>query len=516
MKILFFILASLMFYSASFSQWTRVTQLPATDIASLYHKDNILYAGGKNIIYFSQNNGLTWDSTSTIPQLFLVTSIIVYQNELYAAAPHKGVFKSPDGGTTWQDISTGIFPDVSDFCEFRGDLYAASLGSSIYKLDPVSRNHWLFFSNGLSSLSANINSIAGNNNALIAGTNSNGLYDYLPANSSTWEERFLLGQISPNEGAYDIITAHDTLFYAGHTGKFYMSTNNGFDWSLFGNRLVSAATTVVNARQALLTSIHFFNGFSFVTAFFYIKKDSLQYPFVNFSVVSDHFTYKTDILGNKLWDASNRGLFFMPLPILPEMTEDDSLPVILPVLFTSFTAKCEGNNVLLTWKTVQEQNSHHFDIERSVDGIRWTVIGNLPAAGNNITERTYSFTDNIPAQNSYYRIAEYDLDGKEHYGTIIRDGCVRPEVFNSTDVCNVFPNPVPDKLYINIVSGNNSKALIQLFDSKGALVKLNYEFLLKGNNQIDFDMKFLAKGIYHLSVAWNFGLIQKRIKIIKL
>jgi len=124
-------LVILLHFTVSFSQWTRVNQLPSTDIASLYHKDNILYAGGKNIICISQNNGLTWHSTSTIPQLFLVSSIIVYQNELYAAAPNTCVFKSPDDGATWQNISAGIFPSVSDFCEFRGDLYAATQGNSV-------------------------------------------------------------------------------------------------------------------------------------------------------------------------------------------------------------------------------------------------------------------------------------------------------------------------------------------------------------------------------------------------
>ena len=132
--------------------------------------------------------------------IFFCYNIIVYKDELYAAVPHKGVFKSPDGGITWQNISTGLlFPDVSDFCEFKGDLYAATLGNSVFKLDPVNKDHWLFFGNGLSDLSANLNTISGNDNALVAGTNANGIYDYLPANSTTWEERFLAGRITPNE-----------------------------------------------------------------------------------------------------------------------------------------------------------------------------------------------------------------------------------------------------------------------------------------------------------------------------
>jgi hypothetical protein len=142
MKIIF-TLALLLHFSVSYSQWTKVQQLPSTDIASLYHKDNILYAGGKNIIYLSNDNGQTWDSTITIPRFFEVDNIIVYKNELYATCFSIGVVKSRDGGSTWQNISTGIAPFVSDFCEFRGDLYAATLGNSIYILDRFNHSRWL-------------------------------------------------------------------------------------------------------------------------------------------------------------------------------------------------------------------------------------------------------------------------------------------------------------------------------------------------------------------------------------
>lgn len=503
-------LTLLLFFSTSFSQWTRVSQLPVTDIASVYHKDSTLYAGGKNIIYFSKDKGMTWDSTSAIPQLFLVTGMIVHKNELYATAPNKGVFKSPDGGATWEDISNGIFPDVSDFCEFRGDLYAATLGNSVYKLNPVNRNSWLFFGNGLSSLSANVNAIAGNNNALVAGTISNGLYDYLPANETTWEERFLLGQISANEGAYDIITAHDTLFYAGKTGRFYISTDNGLSWNLFGNRLNSSATTIVNAKQALLSSIRFFDGNSFSTAFFYIKKDSLQNPFVNFSVVGDHFTWKTDILGNKLWDASDRGLFYMSLSGLPGISgDDDSLPAILPVLFTGLNATCTANKVQLTWQTAQEQNTRRFDIERSADSIQWTVTGTVPAAGNSNIERNYSFTDNDPFSNGLYRLAEYDLDGRVQYSSIIHSSC------NEKSPFSIWPNPVTDFLSINLVSTARSQAIVKLFDSKGALVKTQKTILLQGSNQFNVDMRTLAQGPYFLSIDWNNGQMKKTVQVLK-
>src|SRR5258705_5377302 len=506
-----FTLALLLYFSTSFSQWTRVQQLPSSEIASLYHKGDTLYAGGKNIIYISQNNGLTWDSTSTIPQLILVTSIIVYKNELFAAAPNRGVFKSPDGGATWQNISAGIFPDVSDFCEFRGDLYAATLGGSIYKLDPVSRDHWFSFNNGLSGISEIATAIIGTTNTLIAGTNRNGLYDYLAPNSTTWEERFLLPRVSVLEGAYDIVTAHDTLFWAGKTGRFYMSTDNGLNWNLFGNRLVSANSSPANAKQALITSAHFSDGANFNTVFLYIKKDSLRDPFRDFSVVVDHFTWKIDILGDKLWDASNRGLFYMSLSDLPGISDanDTTPPNTLPLRFISFNANCERNKVLLTWKTAQEQNTSHFNIEKSIDGIRWTVIGNLPAAGSSSNERSYSFTDNDPVQNSYYRIATYQSNGRVQYSSLLRSSC------NTTDVFNVWPNPIHDKVFVNITTSNASQAIIKLFDSKGALVRVQSTAVLQGNNQLSVDMGSFANGVYSLSVVWDNGQLKKTMQLLK-
>src|SRR6476660_2904130 len=105
MKLILTLLC-LLYYINSFSQWTRVEQLPSSNIFTLFHKDSALYAGGTNVIYVSKNKGQTWDSTMAVPGLSpassLIDNIIVYKNELYVSAASKGVFKSGDGGTTWQ------------------------------------------------------------------------------------------------------------------------------------------------------------------------------------------------------------------------------------------------------------------------------------------------------------------------------------------------------------------------------------------------------------------------------
>lgn len=503
-----FTLISLLYFSTAFSQWTRVEQLPASDIFTVYHKDNILYAGGRNVIYLSKDNGQSWDSTNAIPNVPFIDNIIVYKNELYASAPHRGAFKSIDEGITWQIINGGLFPDVSDFCEFNGDLYAATYGNSVYKLNPVNRSSWISFSNGLSSLSANITSITGNSNAMVAGTLANGLYDHIFVNSTTWEERFLRGRITPTEGVYDIITGNDTLFLTGHIGRIYMSTDNGLRWNPIGDVLFSLNSRLVNAKEAVLLSNVVFDGQNFITIFHYIKKDSLQNPFVLFSVSRDHYTYKIDILGNRIWDASTRGLFYMSLSDLPRITAADSELLTSPVRFTEFNTACENKGTLITWKTSQEQNSSHFEIEKSGNGITWTVLGRVPAAGNSNTERNYSFTDTNP-KNSFYRIAEHGLDGRLQYTNILYSSC------NTTTTFSVWPNPVQDKLFIAMNTESVLPFLIRVFDSKGSLMKVQRVISSVGSNQFNVDMKFLANGVYAISIDSGNGQVKKTVQVVK-
>ncbi|HEY0677976.1 MAG TPA: T9SS type A sorting domain-containing protein [Chitinophagaceae bacterium] len=181
----------------------------------------------------------------------------------------------------------------------------------------------------------------------------------------------------------------------------------------------------------------------------------------------------------------------------------------LPVRFTAFDVRCQGSLLLLTWKTAQEQNSSHYNIERSADGVSWTVIGNTPAAGNSNTERSYAFTDRNPVKDGFYRIAEVDRDGKLQYTNVLRASCDLPDAFT------LWPNPVRDRAIINIVAGSESQAVIKLFDSKGAMLKLQQSTLLRGSNQVVLDMKTFSNGVYHLSVTWYNGKTQRNLRVVK-
>jgi hypothetical protein len=174
---------------------------------------------------------------------------------------------------------------------------------------------------------------------------------------------------------------------------------------------------------------------------------------------------------------------------------------------TSFNATCTMNKVQLAWRTAQEQNSHRFDIERSEDGIRWTVIGTVAGADNSNIETKYSFTDNDPFTVGLYRIAEYDLDGKAQYTSTIHSSC------NVKNQLSIWPNPVQDVILINLISAARSQAIVKLFDSKGALIKTQKTMLLQGSNQFNIDIGSLAQGPYFLLIDWNYGQMKKTAQV---
>jgi hypothetical protein len=183
--------------------------------------------------------------------------------------------------------------------------------------------------------------------------------------------------------------------------------------------------------------------------------------------------------------------------------------VNLPVRFLSFDATCETNAVRLDWVTAQEQNSGHFNIERSDDGIQWTVIGVVTAAGNSTVPEKYSYSDGNGVLTAYYRIAEVDLDGSARYTGVLRSSCAFADMFS------VWPNPVHDLVFIKIVTAVSSKVTIRLIDSKGGLVRDQEAFVSPGSNQFNIDIRSLSAGMYVVSVFWDNGQSVRTAQVLK-
>ncbi|MCP2045845.1 T9SS C-terminal target domain-containing protein [Pontibacter sp. HSC-36F09] len=98
--------------------------------------------------------------------------------------------------------------------------------------------------------------------------------------------------------------------------------------------------------------------------------------------------------------------------------EPDYVP--LPVELTKFIVRTTGKAVELNWTTASEQNSKHFEIERSADAKVFTTLGIVNAKGTTSLTTNYTFHDREPlVGTSYYRLKQVDEDLSFTYYQIV-------------------------------------------------------------------------------------------------
>ena len=181
----------------------------------------------------------------------------------------------------------------------------------------------------------------------------------------------------------------------------------------------------------------------------------------------------------------------------------------LPVTLSGFTAQCKGSFVQLNWKTASELNSDRFNIERSFNGTAWQKIGMIKSAGNSNSFQYYHYNDsslNVP--DAFYRLAQYDLDGKIAYSSVVKAGCGRTSTFT------IMPNPVADIAGLLISGEKNQQALLELFNAAGQEVLKQSIQITNGINQYSLNMSAMPAGTYELRLTQK-GEPGKTAKIIK-
>src|SRR5690606_28866089 len=118
---------------------------------------------------------------------------------------------------------------------------------------------------------------------------------------------------------------------------------------------------------------------------------------------------------------------------------------ILPVTWLSFLAQIAGpDKSMLTWVTTDEINVDEFEVQRSFDGRNYEPIGYVKAHNEFDSVHEYAYMDKGPLWGKvYYRLKQYDLDGKFTYSAI-RAVHFSPGSFS----VKVQPNPVKDNISV--------------------------------------------------------------------
>ena len=170
--------------------------------------------------------------------------------------------------------------------------------------------------------------------------------------------------------------------------------------------------------------------------------------------------------------------------------------VPLPVTLVSFEARAAGEHAVLTWRTAQEHNSHHFDVERSLDARTFEKIATLAGGGNASQPTNYTYTDAKAAALGtgplYYRLRQVDIDGQWSTGP------VRAVRFPRAGTAGVvlFPNPGTGDVTLDLSSLPTGTYSVQVLDVTGRVLQ---RFTSQATQPV-LDVRPLAAGTYFVQV----------------
>ncbi len=182
---------------------------------------------------------------------------------------------------------------------------------------------------------------------------------------------------------------------------------------------------------------------------------------------------------------------------------------VIPVTLSNFSIQKQNKANRLNWTTTQEINAMKFVVQKSRNGRDFETLGEVAAAGNSSTERTYSFTHNLPLSGyNYYRIKMVDRDNKSKYSQ------VRSVQNLGVNQIQVTPNPVAGNMKVSINAEKSELATIMITDMSGkAMLNKNYT-VAAGDNDIPVTTAGLAAGSYIVRVQLNGDVqVSKFIKL---
>ncbi len=182
--------------------------------------------------------------------------------------------------------------------------------------------------------------------------------------------------------------------------------------------------------------------------------------------------------------------------------------IVLPINGIDIKARRQGANVLVSWNTQSEQNSAWFDVERSYNGIDFTKIGQVNAAGNSSNIRNYQFTDvNASKGLIFYRLKMVDADAGYRLSQVM----VVAKTDDHRQEFLLYPNPATSNVSIVLNEAAAEDMQLLIINQVGQMVRTTR--IIKGMQVIKLDVSELPKGIYVVTFTGINPVVENRLII---
>jgi hypothetical protein len=300
------------------AQWTRVTEVPASDVFSVWTKGDTIAAGLDTAAVLSTDGGATWKVSARVaPAVNAVQAVRVHHGKLYAGTYGQGMFVSHDQGDTWLPFSQGLVGGIANAQLFTTDLaldgnrlLLATSGAGPWVRDlSAPAGTWSHYGAVFEpNQSSNMNGIAVGGGRLFACAGGNGTVFFRDPGSPDWTLSWLdnVG-IVPGLGAITAIRTASRWVVGSNAGVFHSALGQS-PWTFRD----LALGTLFNVGFALHgTELIGAFGTSGGTAYMVSVDDG-----ANWEATEDQefvFTYNIATRGNTLYAARFDGLWRRPL-----------------------------------------------------------------------------------------------------------------------------------------------------------------------------------------------------------
>lgn len=123
---------------------------------------------------------------------------------------------------------------------------------------------------------------------------------------------------------------------------------------------------------------------------------------------------------------------------LDDILITETPPISLPITLLYFKAENVEYYNRIEWSTASETNNDYFLLEKTKDGLDFSIVCTVAGSGNSSSQRFYEANDVFITDGIvYYKLKQFDYDGKEtSYDLISVDNRIKssPKLNKITDV----------------------------------------------------------------------------------
>lgn len=246
----------------------NVLQVSSTPITQIF------YSGAQNgTVYYSFNNGATWNAITPPANTSPINSIVATTNNLYAGAANGFIYYTANNGMTWSTTSSPDGSSVNSVFSTTTTLYAGTINGFVY----YSINNGNTWNQTSAPDGSSVTAVFAASNGLYAGT-ANGNVFYSINNGASWSA---INEQPDGRGIRSIFVANSTLFVNTANEYAYSSSSlsGGGTWTAFAQSVYSL---FVNSTGSI-----FYGGTQ--SGYVYSITDSTELGFITYTPINSIF-----------------------------------------------------------------------------------------------------------------------------------------------------------------------------------------------------------------------------------